>query len=87
MADEMKTFETGDLYLVAALTCLLKIEPQYIIHGKKTFAQFEATDDLYRAMNAYNAGVQLPAIEYGDAIKLVRTEFIRRRQNDEGTRS
>lgn len=74
-----KIFETTDLYLSSAITTLLKIEPLYkVIHGKTIFC-FAATDDLYRAMSVYNAGVALPAIEYAGTIKRLRAEMIMRR--------
>lgn len=83
---DLKIFETPDPYLAAAIVCLLKIQPEYITHGKKSFARFAATDDLYKAMGEYNSGCHLPAMEYADAIKTIRTEFIRRRNSGEGFR-
>lgn len=83
MSDEKyKIFETPDPYLTAAIVVFLKIEPEYIVYKKKTFARFQATDNLYQAMGAYNAGAQVSAIDYADAIKVIRAEFIRRRNND-----
>jgi hypothetical protein len=79
-----KFFETADRYLSAAITTLLKIEPPYkVVHGKTIFC-FIATDDLYRAMSVYNAGVQLPAVEYVQTIKRLRGEIIMRRSAGAG---
>lgn len=75
-----RIFETADLYLSAAITTLLTIEPQYkVVHGNKTIFCYPATDDLYRAMSIYNAGVELPAIEYAGTIKRLRAEMLMRR--------
>lgn len=80
-----KVFETADLYLTSAITTLLKIEPFFkVIRGKTIFC-FVATDELYRAMSVYNAGVALPAIEYAGTIKRLRGEMIMRRNAGAGT--
>lgn len=74
-----KIFETADLYLASAITTLLRTEPSFkVIRGKTIFC-FPATDDLYRAMTVYNAGVSLPAVEYADTIKRLRAEMLTRR--------
>lgn len=79
-----KVFETADLYLSSAITTLLKIEPIYkVIRGKTIFC-FIATDELYRAMTVYNAGVSLPAVEYADTIKRLRAEMLTRRSAGAG---
>jgi len=77
--DTERVFETADLYLSAALVTLLKIQPAFkVIRGKTIFC-FPATDDLYRAMSVYNAGVALSAVEYAETIKRLRAEMIMRR--------
>ncbi len=74
-----RLFETPDLYLSAALVILLKIEPTFKVVRAKTLFCFQATDDLYRAMSRYNAGVPVCAIEYSGTIRRLRAEMLVRR--------
>lgn len=74
-----REFQTGDVYLAAGITVLLGTEPRYLVLNGKTFFGFPATDDLYKAMSAFNGGMALPAIEYATVIKRIRGEAISRR--------
>ena len=76
---EVRVFETPDVYLIAAIVFFLKIDPQYKIFNGKTFGCFTVSDDLYRVMSAYNAGAEVPAIQYAEIIKRIRAELITRR--------
>jgi hypothetical protein len=76
---ELRTFETPDLYLTAAISLLMKTEPSYKVLNGKTFFSFPATDDLYRAMSEYNAGVKINAMEFSSVVKRLRGEAITRR--------
>ncbi len=74
-----RLFETPDLYLSAALVILLGKEPTFRVVRNKTIFCFPATDELYRAMSVYNAGVPVSAIEFAETIKRLRAEMIMRR--------
>ncbi len=74
-----RLFETPDLYLSAALVTLLATEPTFKVVRGKTIFCFPATDDLYRAMSVYNAGVPVSAVEFAETIKRLRAEMIMRR--------
>jgi hypothetical protein len=82
--DTERVFETPDLYLSAALVTLLKLQPSFKVTRGRTIFCFQATDDLYRAMSIYNAGVELPANEYAETIKRLRAEMIMRRNAGAG---
>ncbi len=77
-------FETPDLYLSAALVMLLNIEPAYKVVNGKTLFCFPVSDDLYRAMSLYNAGVRVSASVYAETIKRMRAEMIMRRNRRDG---
>ena len=77
--DSPKLFETPDLYLSSALVMLLEVRPSFTIARSKVIFCFPATDDLYRALSAYNAGVPLNAIEFAETIKRLRAEMLMRR--------
>jgi len=83
--DTERIFQTPDVYLASAIFLILKLEPSFkVIRGKTIFC-FAATDDLYRAMAVYNAGVELPANDYADTVKRLRGEMITRRTRATGT--
>ena len=82
--DTHRLFETPDLYLSAALVFLLHAEPSYKVINGKTFCCFPISEDLYRAMGIYNAGVPINAIEYAGVIRRLRAELIMRRNMEAG---
>jgi hypothetical protein len=55
------------------------------VQNGRTVFVFPASDDLYRALNDFNAGALLNAIEYSQVIKRLRGEMLSRRSL-EGTR-
>lgn len=72
-------FVTADLYLSSAIALLVNMEPSFEVRNGKTLFIFPATDSLYEAMNSYNGGAKLSAIEYAEKIKRLRAEMIIRR--------
>jgi hypothetical protein len=75
----MKEFLTHDVYLASGLVLLLAIVPRYQVQNGRTVFVFPASDDLYRALNDFNAGALLNAIEYSQVIKRLRGEMLSRR--------
>lgn len=76
---ERKNFETADLYLASAISILLKTQPTFKTDNDKILFVFEITDDLYKAMNAYNQGIPINAYDFAQAIKRLRAEMLIRR--------
>lgn len=76
---KQKDFETADLYLASAISILLKSNPSYKVENSRTLFVFPISDDLYKAMNAFNNGIQLNAYEYSQTIKHLRAEMLMRR--------
>lgn len=74
-----KDFETADLYLASAISILLKSNPNYKVENSRTLFVFPISDDLYKAMNAFNNGILLNAYEYAQTIKHQRAEMLMRR--------
>lgn len=72
--------ELSDVYLVAAIILILNIQPELKVHNRRTLFCFPASDDLYKAMNAYNNGVEVNALEYSQQIKRLRAEMLMRRK-------
>jgi len=79
---KQKEFETADLYLSSAITLLLKRPPNFRVENGRTLFVFPISDDLYKAMNAYNNGVSLNAYEYAQMLKRLRAEMLMRRGMD-----
>ena len=74
-----KAFETPDLYLASAIVHLLDKEPSFTLHGTKVFFSFPMSEDLYRAIGLYNAGVPVNMFEYAVTIKRLRAEMMTRK--------
>lgn len=77
-----RDFITADIYLISAIKILLHIEPQYKVQGNRTLGVFPASDALYKALNDFNNGVPINALEFSQVIKKVRSELITRRNQD-----
>ncbi len=75
----VKNFSTADLYLASALTLFLGTPPQFEFSSGKILFLFEADDNLYRALDQYNAGVPLNAYLLSQTIKRLRGEMILRK--------
>ncbi|MCG6533891.1 MAG: hypothetical protein L7F78_04210 [Syntrophales bacterium LBB04] len=76
---EAKEFVTPDLYLSSAISILLNLQPTFKVENGRTLFCFPASDDLYKAMSAYNNGIPLNAYEYAEKLKRLRGEMIARR--------
>ena len=79
MKKKQTDFETADLYLASAISILLKSPPHYKVENNRTLFVYPISDDLYRAMNAYNNGIPLNALEFAQEIKRQRAEMLMRR--------
>ena len=77
---KLEQFITADLYLSSAISILLKHDPTFKVEGGRTLFCFPISDDLYKAMMAYNKGIPLNAYEYAEKIKRLRAEMIMRRE-------
>lgn len=78
---KQKDFETADLYLSSAICILLNTQPSFRVENGRTLFIFPISDELYKAMNAYNNGVLINAYEYSQMLKRLRSEMIMRRGN------
>ena len=76
---EEKSFKTSELYLAAIISILLNIEPSFEVVNGRTIFVYPASDDLYRAINLYNGGIEVNAYEYAEKLKRLRAEMIMRR--------
>lgn len=74
-----KNFDTADGYLASAITLLLKHFPDYKLQNGKILFVFPISDDLYRAMSAYNGGAEVNVFEYAQTLKRLRAEMFMRR--------
>lgn len=75
-----KVTELSDVYLASFVSVFLNIQPELKVHNKRTLFCFPAYDELYKAMNAYNNGATLNALEYAQMIKRLRAEMLMRRK-------
>lgn len=73
-------FTTTDLYLASAVSILLQIQPKFKVENNMVLFTFPVSDDLYRAMTAYNSGVSLNAFEFAQTIKKLRGEMYMARE-------
>lgn len=76
---KQKEFISADLYLASAVSILLKTQPGFKVENGRTLFVFPLSDDLHKAMNAYNNGIKINAIEYAQALKRLRSEMLMRR--------
>lgn len=72
-----KVFETPDLYLSAAIVTLLKSEPAFKVkNNHRIVFCFTISDDLYRAITAYNSGTPVDVQEYAGNLRRLRGEML-----------
>jgi hypothetical protein len=76
---KQKDFESADLYLSAGISILLNLQPTFKVENRRTLFVYPISDDLYKAMNAYNSGIAINAYEYAQMIKRLRAEMLMRR--------
>lgn len=72
----MQEYKTNELYSSAFLSIILKIEPSLTVDYPRVFFTFPASDVLYRALNEYNSGARVNALEYSEAIKKLRGRML-----------
>jgi len=77
-----KEFVSSDLYLSAAISILLQIQPTFRVENGRTLFVFEVSDRLYRAMSDYNSGIELNALEFVQVLKRLKSEMLMRRSLD-----
>jgi len=77
---EEREFTSSDVYLSAALSVLSKVPPQLkVSYGGQVLFCFPASDAVLEAMEAYNAGVSAPLLEFSSHIRRLRSEMLARR--------
>ena len=77
---QQSEFLTSDYFTAAAVSILLDILPTYRPSGSKTLAVFPASPAVYQAVNDFNSGVSLNAMEFTAMVKTIRAEMISRRR-------
>ena len=77
--EQEKEFSTKDLWLASALSHLLNTQPTYKVENGQTIFIFPKSDSLYRAIGAYNSGIEINAYEYAQIVKRLRAEMLMRR--------
>ena len=75
----MKELAFADLYLSAAISLLLNLPPGFRVENGKTLFTFPRDEALYKALDDYNSGASLPALDYAERIKRLRAEMLMRR--------
>ena len=73
---EQKTFSTSDLYLASALSVFLNTLPELQVTGRVVVFFFPASDALFRAIEAFNKGTALNALEYSRMIKKLKGDML-----------
>ncbi len=75
----MKELAFADVYLSAAISILLNFSPGFRVENGKTLFTFPRNEALYKALDDFNSGAALPALEYAERIKRLRAEMLMRR--------
>jgi hypothetical protein len=79
MVAKVRKFVTSDVYTASALTLLLQIQPTYTVVLGRTIFEFPESDQLYKALNDFNAGSPINGIEYSQIVRRMRSEMLLRR--------
>jgi hypothetical protein len=80
---KQKEFITGDLYLAAAIKLLTNVEPAFKLEGKYAQFIFPASEDIYKAIAAYNSGISTNIFDYAHMLKRIKGEVFLRRSLSE----
>ncbi len=75
----MKELAFADVYLSAAVSLLIDLPPGFRVENGKTLFTFPRNEALYKALDDYNSGASLPALEYAERIKRLRAEMLMRK--------
>ncbi len=70
--EDKKFFVSEDLYLAAGISLLMKLSPLFEMRGDRVVFTFEASDDLYRAVNAFNSGAPGDLCGYSRLVRSFR---------------
>jgi hypothetical protein len=76
---KQREFVTACLYTASIICIILGIQPSYKVENGRTLFVFPVSDDLYKALNAYNNGIEVNAYEFASMIKRLRGEMLMRR--------
>ncbi len=76
---KQQEFISADLYLSAAISVLLQIQPRYRVERGKTLFVFDVSTRLYEAMHDFNSGMPVNALEYATTLKRLKAEMLMRR--------
>lgn len=78
-------FETPDYFAVTIIVLMLKLEPEYFARGKKTFARWPRSAEIYQLLDRYLSGeLEVKAIQFAETMKRIRGEMIRFRERAAG---
>ncbi len=80
---ERALFETNDPYLTASISKILNIMSSFKGENGWTTFTFPISDDLYKAIAQYSAGIPLNAFELCQTIRQLRAVMVMRR-NERG---
>lgn len=75
-----QSFKTGDIWLAAVVTVLLRIYPEFEVKNGRTFFIYPQDDAVYRAIADFNSGVAINIFEYTQTVKKLKSEMLTRRE-------
>lgn len=84
MREKEKEFISGDVWLCAALSILLKTSPDFKVSNGKTFFIFPADNATFKAISDFNNGVPINAFLYAETVKKLRVLMFKARQGQGG---
>ena len=81
-----KFFHTFDLYLAAAITLTLSIEPVLETKnrgdaGALVVFVFPSSNELYEVLNKFNKGAHGSLVDYSQAVKRLRGQMLAKRNS------
>jgi hypothetical protein len=79
----LREWTATDVFLASFLSCSLNVEPNFkFVRGRVVFV-FSATDELYRAIAAFNSDEPIAALSFSETVKELRGRMMRIK-HDEG---
>lgn len=73
--NDKKLFSTLDLYLSAFLS-LKNILPSFTNNNGRIIFEFEISNKLYNLIESYNSNTEVPAIDFVNEIKTLRSRML-----------
>ena len=70
-----KSFYSSPDSFVSAYLVFRKFRPELIDEGGKIIFSFEASDDLYGALDDYAAGAEVPASQFSQLVKGLKSRI------------